>query len=93
MAVLTRIHDFPPQGGGAGSTPEVGSLSRKPMEGQGDYRGLQPPGRELDYGWERAMLGPVTSSSTSRTAQAEVSLGTIALSLAALSMALFAYFF
>jgi hypothetical protein len=39
------------------------------------------------------MLGPVTSSSTSRTAQAQVSAGTIALSLAALSMALFAYFF
>jgi hypothetical protein len=39
------------------------------------------------------MLGPVTSSSPSRTAQAHVSAGTIALSLAALSMALFAYFF
>ena len=39
------------------------------------------------------MLGPVTSPSTSRVAQAEISFGTIALSLAALSMALFAYFF
>lgn len=39
------------------------------------------------------MLGPVTSTTSSRTAQAEVGLGTIALSLAALSMALFAYFF
>ena len=57
------------------------------------YRGFQPPGPELDYGLESAMLGPVTSSSTSRTAQAQVSAGTIALSLAALSMALFAYFF
>jgi hypothetical protein len=39
------------------------------------------------------MLGPVTSSSTPRTAPAEVGFGTIAMSLAALSMALFAYFF
>ncbi len=38
------------------------------------------------------MLGSVTQSSTSRPAQADVSLSTIAMSLAALSMALFAYF-
>ena len=66
---------------------------RKTTEAQTVFRGLQPPGRELDYGREKAMLGPVTSSSSTRTAQAEIGVGTIALSLAALSMALFAYFF
>jgi hypothetical protein len=40
------------------------------------------------------MLGPVTSPSTSsRNAPTEVGFVTIAMSLAALSMALFAYFF
>jgi hypothetical protein len=54
--------------------------------------GLRTPGLELDYRREKAMLGSVTQSSTHRPAQADVSLSTIAMSLAALSMALFAYF-
>lgn len=54
--------------------------------------GLDTPAGELDWRLEKAMLGSVTQSSTSRPAQADVSLSTIAMSLAALSMALFAYF-
>ena len=80
-------------GGPSSPTPEGDLPRRNSATPKAITRGFQPPGPELDYAWEKAMLGPVTSPSSSRTASAEIGLGTIAMSLAALSMALFAYFF
>jgi len=60
---------------------------------KGSFRDVSSLGHELDYGYGWAMLQAVSPAETGhRQRNADVSVGTIMLSLAALSMALFAYF-
>jgi hypothetical protein len=74
------------------SLDEARPFGHKPLIYNWKLCGLEPPARELDSRPERAILGSVTQSTPSRARQIPVGLGTIALSLAALSMAIVGYF-
>ena len=83
-----------PRGNGGLVRPrdEAPSFAGKHMILKVNLCGLEPPARELDSRRESAILGSVTQSTTSRARPVPVGLGTIALSLAALSMAIVGYF-